>query len=162
MKKLLIILLVIFTANVSSHAQHITRLKMTCEDAQVGIDSVISSYKDGMFNYTIKWCSKTPPSDRRYIKFELMLVDAEGNILKQTADGTYVGKGSKLKGTHTAGVPIETAPYDCIIKWFYKDTSTKGETTTVLADGSTLSERDSSKDPEYDLVSIRRLKLFSK
>ena len=139
-------------------ARYKVPIQMTCEFNPIGIDSVYADWDGEMFNYSIKYCSQAFNADARYVKFELVFVDSVGNILQETADGPKLGKENNLKKFHTVSVGIAQEPYDCIIKWFYKDVN--AEELIPSKSDPNVTYRVIPKEETWQLVSIRALKLF--
>lgn len=138
------------------------KLGYTCENMQVAIDAVTGTYDGSVFNYNITYCSQAFTAKERYVKFTMMFVDKNGNIIKETSTGPVLNANSKLSDIHSAGVGLSEEPYDCIISWFYKDMTIpeSAYTEVIQPDGTVAKERDDRKDSQWIICTIRSLKLY--
>lgn len=140
--------------------QHYTaNLGYTCSEMPVAVSAMSGSWDGIDFNYEINYCSSSFSSKERYVKFTLMFIDKEGNILKETSTGPVLNnEKSKLSDVHIAGTGLSQEPYDCLISWFYKDVNADYETITQ-PDGTVVKSRSTAKD-EWKIINTRSLKLF--
>lgn len=139
------------------------KLGYTCQNMPVAVDSFQARLTGETFQYQIKYCSAPFSTKERYVKFELMFVDKNGNILDKSTDGPALSKTGKLSGVYETSKPLTVEPYDCILSWWYKDVTVSDNDYAEASapDGTVYRERSTEKDPQWRLVATRSLKLFS-
>src|SRR5437773_2659890 len=81
-----------FTTHRVIQKTYAVKLGYTCKDLPVAVDSLCASYDGSMFKYHITYCSQAFTAKERHIKFTVIFLDKDGNILQKISTDQVLKK----------------------------------------------------------------------
>lgn len=89
----------------------------------VGLQKVNGSLsKDGIFSYTVTFCSMPFAKTERHIRFEMTFMDSTGMIFATSKSGPVLkGNANHFGETYSGKIALDRVPFSCGITTYFMD-----------------------------------------